>query len=157
MNNIALAGVLLTLLWQPVISGSQVLNTIDAQQLMTWMASPDPPQMLDVRGRQAYRTGTLPGAFNAGLDPLGYLPDHNEDPVVLLAPEDIDSGQLAAWQSRLHNMGHPVWLLMGGMAAWIAAGGSIEQPNTHYTKPGRVPFLIPRGLCEGGEPAQVFE
>lgn len=156
MNHIA--GVMFILLAAPVTAGSPAFNTISALQLMAWLDSPDPPLVLDVRGRQAYLKETLPGAFDAGSDPMGYLPDHSRDPVVLLTPEDtLDPERLATWMARLADTGHPVWLLTGGMTAWIEAGGSIVQPDAAYAKPGRVPFLIPRGLCEGGEPAQVFE
>lgn len=157
MNNFIAVGALLILLTALATAGSREANDIVAQRLMIWLDSPDPPQVLDVRGRQAYRTGTLPGAFDAGIDPLGYLPDHTGDPVVLLVPEGLDPERLAAWKNRLADAGHPVWLLTGGMAAWISAGGSVEQPDTSYAQPGRVPFLIPKGLCEGGEPAQIFE
>ena len=155
MNNIVVA--LLILLAAPATAGSPAFDTIDALQLMAWLDSPDPPLVLDVRGRQAYLTGTLPGAFDAGSDPLGYLPDHSGDPLVLLTPDSLDHERLATWTARLVDAGHPVWLLTGGITAWIEGGGGIEQPDAAYAQPGRVPFLIPRGLCEGGEPAQVFE
>jgi 3-mercaptopyruvate sulfurtransferase SseA len=77
--------------------------------------------------------------------------------VVLLVGEKADSSTLAAWTKRLADAGHPVWVLAGGLAAWRAAGGSVEIPDTHYSQPGRTPFLIPKGLCEGNAPAQVFE
>jgi thiosulfate/3-mercaptopyruvate sulfurtransferase len=136
---------------------SQGIESISAASLDTWMDAPDPPLILDVRGRQAYQAGTLPGAFNAGRDPLGYLPDHSGDPVVLLVPETFDPILMESWRARLVDTGHRVWLLSGGMAAWVDAGGEVEIPETSYAQPGRAPFLIPKGLCERGEPAQVFE
>lgn len=150
-------GFLLILLAFPVSAGEPAPRNIDAPGLVSWLDAPDPPQVLDVRGRQAYLAGTLPGAFDAGTDPKGYLPDHSGDPVVLLTPDRLDPKQLATWTARLMDAGHPVWLLSGGMSAWAETGGDIELPDASYAKPGRVPFLIPRGLCEGGEPAQVFE
>lgn len=151
------AGILVGLLAVQASAGPPTLHTIDAQRLMVWLDSPDPPLVLDIRGREAYLTGTLSGAFDAGTDPKGYLPDHGGDPVVLLVADTLDPERLAAWIARLADAGHPVWLLTGGLAGWAKAGGTIEQPDAAYTQPGRVPFLIPRGLCEGGEPAQVFE
>jgi thiosulfate/3-mercaptopyruvate sulfurtransferase len=136
---------------------SQKIEPITAAALITWLDAPDPPLILDVRGSRSYLSGTLPGAFNAGRDPLGYLPDHGSDPVVLLTPETFDSTTIESWHVRLADAGHPVWLLSGGMAAWVDAGGEVEIPETSYAHPGRAPFLIPRGLCERGEPAQVFE
>ncbi|MEJ2590121.1 MAG: rhodanese-like domain-containing protein [Candidatus Thiodiazotropha sp.] len=151
------AGLVLILLALPVSAGEPARHAIDARRLAAWLDTPDPPLVLDVRGREAYLAGTLPGAFDAGTDPKGYLPDHSGDPVVLLVPDTLDPGRLARWTARLADAGHPVWLLTGGMAAWVEAGGAVEQPDAAYAQPGRVPFLIPRGLCEGGEPAQVFE
>ncbi len=148
---------LLLLLAVRASAAPPVFDTIGAERLLAWLDSADPPLVLDVRGRQAYLAGTLPGAFGAGSDPKGYLPEHSGDPVVLLTPDRLDAGLLAAWTARLADAGHPVWLLTGGMAAWTEAGGSIERPDAAYAQPGRVPFLIPRGLCEGGEPSQVFE
>ena len=136
---------------------SQKVESITAASLINWLDAPDPPLILDVRGRHAYLSGTLPGAFDAGSDPLGYLPDHSGDPVVLLASETLDPALIESWRTRLVDAGHAVWLLSGGMSAWVDAGGEIEKPETSYAQPGRAPFLIPRGLCERGEPAQVFE
>ncbi|MEJ2455119.1 MAG: rhodanese-like domain-containing protein [Candidatus Thiodiazotropha sp.] len=152
-----IGGLLLILSTAPASAGPPALHTIDAQRLAVWLDSPEPPLVLDVRGREAYLAGTLPGAFDAGTDPKGYLPHHGGDPVVLLAEDTLDHARLAAWTARLADVGHRVWLLSGGMAAWVEGGGTVEQPDTTYAQPGRVPFLIPRGLCEGGEPAQVFE
>lgn len=151
------AGFLLILLAAPACAGQPALQTIDAQRLAAWLDSPDPPLVLDVRGREAYLAGTLPGAFDAGIDPKGYLPDHGGNPVVLLAADTLDPERLAIWTAKLADAGHPVWLLTGGLTGWAEAGGTIVQPDAAYTRPGRIPFLIPRGLCEGGEPAQVFE
>ncbi len=152
-----IVALLLILLAVPVSAAQPTLQAIDVQRLVAWLDTPDPPQVLDVRGREAYLAGTLPGAFDAGTDPNGYLPDHSGDPVVLLAPDRLDPGRLASWMARLADTGHPVWLLRGGMTAWVEGGGAVERPDASYAQPGRVPFLIPRGLCEGGEPAQVFE
>ncbi len=158
MKGIAVfALIILLLLSGGAAISSQQTGVITAVSLITWLDAPDPPLILDVRGRRAYLSGTLPGAFDAGSDPLGYLPDHSGDPVVLLAPEMCDSAMIESWRTRLADAGHEVWLLSGGMAAWVAAGGEVEIPETSYAQPGRAPFLIPRGLCERGEPAQVFE
>ena len=157
MISSASAGLPLILLAANLSAAEPALPTIDVQHLAVWLDAADPPLVLDVRGREAYLAGTLPGAFDAGSDPKGYLPDHSGDPVVLLAAESLDPARLAAWMARVADAGHPVWLLSGGMAAWVEGGGAVEQPDTSYAHPGRVPFQIPRGLCEGGEPAQVFE
>lgn len=158
MKSIAVAAFTILLLLSGVSAiSSQKIRPVTAASLIIWLDAPDPPLILDVRGRRAYLSGTLPGAFDAGSDPLGYLPDHGGDPVVLLIPGMFDPARIESWRARLADAGHEVWLLTGGMAAWVAAGGEVETPETSYAHPGRAPFLIPRGLCERGEPAQVFE
>lgn len=47
-------------------------------------------------------------------------------------------------------------ILDGGMGAWLAHGGAVEQPGEAYVRPGTVPFTIPRGLCEMNTPAQEY-
>ena len=129
---------------------------ISASDLMAWLDSDDPPLVLDTRGRDAYRAGSLPGAINAGRNPLGYLPDNSREPVVLILPKAADATFVEGWRRRLADAGHPVLLLEGGLEGWRAVGGPIEQPGATYADPSRVPFLIPRGLCEGNEPAHIF-
>lgn len=145
------------ILAHPTILWSQEPTPISADKLLSWLHGNDPPLVLDIRGHQAYRSGTLPGAFDAGTDPMGYLPDHSGDPLVLLSAERADALLLQSWMARLVDAGHTVWLLTGGLTAWIKAGGFVEIPQANYARPGRRPFLIPKGLCEGNEPAQVFK
>lgn len=130
---------------------------VSAGELQVWLDETDPPLILDVRGRADYHIKTIAGAMNAGIDPKGYLPDGRDGRLVLLMQGGIDNEVIAAWFTRLVNAGHKVWILQGGLAGWIEAGGATETPEFSYTRPGSVPFLIPRGLCEGGEPAHVFE
>ena len=132
-------------------------SSITAESLLAWMDASEPPLVLDVRGRSKYRAGTLAGAFDAGIDPLGYLPDDSKDPVVMIIPVGADSVFIDAWFKRLTNAGHKVWILKKGLSGWVEASGQIETPEVTYTRPGSVPFIIPRGLCEGNEPAQIFE
>lgn len=131
--------------------------SVSAQQLRAWLDAPDAPLILDVRGRVHYREGSLPGALDGGVEPRGYLADGSGGRLVLLLPTDADERVIDAWFTRLSNAGHRVWILEGGLAAWILAGGETEVPDFSYIRPGSVPFLIPRGLCEGGKPSQVFE
>jgi len=110
--------------------------------------------MLDVRGRTIYREGSIPGALNAGTDPAGFLPDgRGGDVVLILAPGTL----VEPWRARLADYRYRVYLLAGGMSAWRAAGLPEEKPEMSYTKPGSVPFVIPRGLCELNEPSQSFD
>ncbi len=130
---------------------------ISAVKLLSWLEEDDPPLVLDVRGKELYRAGTLPGALNAGRNPLGYLPDDSKDPVVLVVPEDANVEYVTAWERRLVDAGHKVWVFDTGIEEWKAAGGVVEIHDVTYVRPGRVPFVIPRGLCEGNEPAQTYE
>ncbi len=115
------------------------------------------PLVLDVRGLESHREGTIPGAVHVGTNPVGFLPPVSEMPVVLVLPEPYDPAHLQAWARRLEGAGLLVRWLEGGMPAWRAAGLSVASPEHAYRKPGTVPFVVPRGLCEMGEPAQVFK
>lgn len=152
-----IGGVLAFYLLLGIAEDTQSWPLISAERLRAWLDQSDPPLILDVRGRADYRTKTIAGAMNAGGDPKGYLADGRGGRLVLLMRGEENSEDIAAWFTRLLNAGHDVWILQGGLAGWIEAGGATETPEFSYTQPGRVPFLIPRGLCEGGEPAHVFE
>ncbi len=130
---------------------------ISAERLRVWLDETDPPLVLDVRGRESYQKGTLPGAVSAGRDPLGYLPDDGKEPVILVVPEEADSRFIETWRHRLADAGHEVWLLDSGFDGWKASGGAVVIPDVIYTEPGRVPFVIPRGLCEGNDPAHIYK
>ncbi len=130
---------------------------ISAERLQLWVDGTDPPLVLDVRGKESYQKGTLPGAVNAGRDPLGYLPGNGKEPVVLVVPRAADSRFIEAWRHRLADAGHKVWILDSGFDAWKALGGTVVTPDVIYTEPGRVPFVIPKGLCERNDPAHIYK
>lgn len=130
---------------------------VSATELMAWLKKIYPPLVLDIRGSERYRKGTLPGALNAGRDPAGFLPDGKGGPVVLIVTESSDPAYLKRWTHRLRNARHDVYFLRGGMETWQRAGGRVIKPEQIYVKPGTVPFVVPRGLCEGAEPAQEYE
>jgi thiosulfate/3-mercaptopyruvate sulfurtransferase len=156
-TQIAIASIIVFTLLPGLRSASAQGSSITAKSLLSWMDTSTPPLVLDVRGRSAYRTATAAGAIDTGIDPLGYLPDDSKDPVVLIIPVDADDEFIEAWFKRLANAGHEVWILERGLAAWVEAGGQIENHETTYTLPGSVPFIVPKGLCEGGKPALIFE
>lgn len=133
------------------------IRSISAPELMAWMREIYPPLLLDIRGSDQYLKGTIPGALNVGKDPEGFLPDGKGGPVVLFAPASPDPGNLARWIRRLESARHEVYLLQDGLEGWTRAGGELIKPEQVYVKPGTVPFVIPRGLCEGEEPAQEYE
>lgn len=115
------------------------------------------PLVLDVRGREAHREGTVPGAVHVGTNPAGFLPPASDMPVVLVLSEPYDPAYLQAWARRLEDAGLSVRWLEGGLPAWRAAGFSLAKPEHAYRKPGTVPFIVPRGLCEMEAPAQEFK
>jgi len=127
---------------------------IAPDQLSTWLDGADPPLLLDVRGRVAYRAGSLPGALDAGADPAGFLPDGRGGDVVLLMEEGAPT---EPWHARLANFGYRVHVLAGGLEAWRAAGLPTSIAEASFVRPGTVPFVIPRGICEMNEPAEVFD
>lgn len=131
-------------------------NNVDAEQLMKWLKQIQPPLLLDIRGSQTYREGSIPEALNTGMDPAGFLPDGRGGPVVLIPPQPIDRQYLAAWIERLTDHRHVVYVLVRGLSAWRNAGGEVVNPEEIYVKPGTVPFVIPKGLCEGNDPAQEY-
>jgi rhodanese-related sulfurtransferase len=130
---------------------------IDAVKLMQWLKQSSAPLVLDIRGIDAYRNGSIAEALNTGADPVGFLPDGRGGAVVLIASQPVDRGRLAAWLARLHDSRHEVFVLEGGLPAWRDAGGEVIEQQQSYVKPGTVPFVIPKGLCEGDEPAQKYE
>jgi len=133
--------------------GGELLS-IGPEALAKWLDEPEPPIVLDVRGRAAYLQGTVAGALDAGTDPAGFLPDSRGGDAVLILAE---GARLESWRARLTHHGYRVHVLAGGMPAWSVAGFSVERPEQGFVRPGTVPFVIPRGICELNEPAQVFE
>lgn len=130
---------------------------IDAQTLKSWLRDGVELEIIDVRSKYEFQSGTLPGAVNAGADPMGYLPAAHTDPVILIKPASMHPTVVMQWVSRLQNVGNQVRVLSGGIDAWVASGEKLEEPDSYYPRPGTVPFLIPKGLCETGEPARVYQ
>jgi len=157
------SGILLGLVIAAVLASSaagaapDAATGISAAQLTELLeAGGDVPLVLDVRGLEAHREGTIPGALHVGMDPAAYLPTVSERIVVLVLPEPYTAAYLGAWVRRLGNAGYLVRRLEGGMPAWRAAGLPVSTPEHVYSRPGTVPFVVPRGLCEMEEPAQEF-
>lgn len=132
----------------------QELHRIGPQTLADWMNRPNPPLLLDIRGRAVFLDGTVFGALNAGINPAGFLPDSRGGDAVLIPATNQD---LKPWYARLADYGYRVHVLNGGIADWRAVGLPVERPETSFVRPGTVPFVIPRGICELNEPAEVFD
>jgi len=113
--------------------------------------------VLDLRGRQAYLAGTVPGAVDPGNSPEEFRLDARGGIVILVTEEGATDKNAEKWVKALCRRNIDARVLKGGVAAWLAAGLKLEKPEDRFVKPGTVPFVIPRGLCEMNEPAQVFE
>lgn len=145
---------LMLLSLQTAVVRAGEIRSIEPVTLVAWLEQKDPPLILDIRGRSAYLEGTLSGALDAGTDPAGFLPDGRGGDVVLLPASNQD---LEPWQARLADYGYQVYVLGGEVADWHAAGLLVESPEASFVRPGTVPFVIPRGICELNEPAEVFD
>lgn len=132
----------------------QELHRVSPQALVDWMNRVDIPLLLDIRGRAAYLEGTLSGALDVGTDPAGFLPDSRGGDAVLISTSNQD---LEPWQARLVDYGYRVHVLDGEIADWRAGGLPVVSPEESFVRPGTVPFVIPRGICELNEPAEVFD
>lgn len=114
--------------------------------------------VVDIRPKSDYVNGTVPGAISVPTDPTGFIADGRGGPAVLVAGSDASPTRLAEWRRRLEAFGFsPVHHIEGGFGAWVAAGGPIEEPADVYVKPGTLPFVIPRGICELNSPALIYE
>jgi rhodanese-related sulfurtransferase len=124
---------------------------------MSWLNKSAPPLLLDIRGHEVFMRGTIMGAVDTGLDPQGYLLGKARKSIVLITPDPADGASIRSWIQRLDIPENEVYLLQGGINAWQAAGFPVEIIEEGYVKPGTVPFVVPKGLCDMREPAQRFE
>jgi Fe-Mn family superoxide dismutase len=95
--------------------------------LMTRLAAPGGPLLIDVRRREAFRAepATIPGAIwrdpAALADWAGALPGGRAVVVYCVHGHDLSREARDALRSR----GFDVELLVGGLEGWKAAGGEI--------------------------------
>jgi thiosulfate/3-mercaptopyruvate sulfurtransferase len=151
-------------------------------ELVRHLAAPDPPALLDVRWRlggppaaSVYAEGHLPGAafvdldrdlaappgaggrhplpatevFEAAMRRCGVRDGH---PVVVYDDADATSAARAWWLLRYH--GHDsVYVLDGGLRAWVAAGQSLTpvvpdvESGDFTARPGALPVLDAEGAA----------
>lgn len=76
---------------------------------------------------------------------------------VLVADETTDADEEKQVTDRLRAAGCKVTRLAGSAKDWIAAGLAAPSRPRKRVRPGDVPFVVPRGLCESNPPAQVFD
>lgn len=135
---------------------NESLSVADLIRLVT--DDPGGVYVIDVRPKQVYLSGTVPGAVSAPADPAGFFADGRGGPVLLVTGPDMPSGHLQKWRDRLTGFGFaPIHHIDGGFPVWVKRGGAVEKPTDVFVKPGTTPFIIPRGICELNAPAQVFE
>lgn len=97
----------------------QPLPTISVQQLAESLASPNPPQLLDVREPAEVAASTLPNAFHI---PLGQLADRLDelDPAIPVAVICRSGGRSAKATQLLLQVGYTAANVAGGMLAYRA-------------------------------------
>lgn len=103
-------------------------------------------------------------AIAAAMFPLARSPaaiaedDISADCLAVLVIDDSSAAEeVAAAADRFLASGCGLFRLTGGAASWIEAGLAGPAAPRQSARPGEVRFVIPRGLCEAGEPVQVFE
>jgi rhodanese-related sulfurtransferase len=96
---------------------------IRAPRLARDLAATPPPQLVDVRTRQEFRAGRIPGAISVpitslarALPGLGLDPSRKVVAICLTAHRSIPAVRL------LREKGFDAAQLAGGMLAWRAAG-----------------------------------
>ncbi len=76
---------------------------------------------------------------------------------VLVTDATTSAADAAQTAARLRAAGCRVARLDGAARDWVAAGFAAPSRPRKPLRPGDVPFVIPRGLCESNPPAQVFD
>ena len=112
-------------------------------------------RLVDGRGRTRFAAGHIPGSLNIELADsfasyVGWFVPFG-DPVVLVLPDPLDESADDA-SAQLFRIGYDgiLGVLEGGMAAWEAAGGSIDAyPVTTAT--------AARSEVIGGAPARLLD
>lgn len=111
--------------------------------------------IIELRGDDAVHATMIDGAMR----PADIRDDEIPDPciAVLVADSDTEVVAITVAVARFRAAGCAPRRLAGDADAWRAAGLTAPARPKGLRRPGEVPFIIPRGLCEGKEPAQVFE
>lgn len=97
--------------------------TIDAETFTRELASPRPPIVLDVRPREAFEAGHVPGASNVPVHEMARrvdeLPRSRVARIVVIGDPGPRSAAAATWLALVGYV--DVALLDGGFAAWSGA------------------------------------
>jgi hypothetical protein len=107
---------------------------------------------VELRGDAAVAAATVEGAMR----PDEIQPNEISAQCITVFIADAETGAetLAAAAKRFRAAGCELRRLAGDAEAWRVGG--LARPKGQR-RPGEVPFVVPRGLCEGEQPAQVFE
>lgn len=111
--------------------------------------------IIELRGEDAAHATMIDGAMR----PADIRDDEIPNPclAVLVTGSDTEVAVIAATAARFRAAGCAPRRLAGDADAWLAAGLTAPARPKGQRRPGEVPFIIPRGLCDRKEPAQVFE
>lgn len=103
-------------------------------------------------------------AIAVAMFPLAQRPDAftrddiGADCLAVFIIDDASAAEeVAAAAARFGAAGCELRRLSGDAAGWTAAGLAGPAAPRQSIRPGDVPFVIPRGLCEPGKPVQTFE
>lgn len=110
-------------------STTTVPTSVTADRLRDWIASPNPPRILDVRTPGEFESAHIPGSYLVPLDTLREhrreLADHVDEDVVLVCRS---GGRAAQAEKALAEVGSPhLYVLEGGIAAWQSADGEVHR------------------------------
>lgn len=109
-------------------------RALGAAELRTWLGSPTPPRVLDVRTPAEFEAAHIPGFYNVPLDTLREHRDELarslDDDVVLVCR----SGMRAAQAERAFGeAGLPgLHVLDGGVLRWEADGGALNRGRRRW-------------------------
>lgn len=106
-----------------------VPTSVTADRLRDWMASPNPPRILDVRTPGEFESAHIPGSYLVPLDTLREhrreLAEHVDEDVVLVCRS---GGRATQAEEALAEVGSPrLHVLEGGIAAWQSADGEVRR------------------------------
>lgn len=138
----------------PTTSGGH----LDPDVLRTWIAASDAPRVLDVRSPAEYEAVHIPGSYNV---PLDLLQEHREEVTRHLDEQVVlvcRSGMRAQQAGRTFaDVGlSNVHILRGGITAWQAVGGAVNQGPERWDLERQVRFAA-GSLVLGAGLGSIFE
>ena len=126
---------------------------VSVAELTAWQRSEEPPKLVDARAERAYREGHLPGAVQIDARSLNAPKEGVRQLITLeglkavFEARGLGSGPIVVYGAKggtdaahvwwtLETYGHPaVFLLDGGVEAWLAAGEPLASREPEPTAP----------------------